>query len=1430
MKLVGDASARRRRRARRRRELAQLKIVRGELLLQAGADAEAEAEFLHALITTPRIGRAHAALADVYKKRNDLAGALEHLIAAADAPDLEPMRAAACAVDAADVLLVEGDSATAERLYQLAAALDPADRRPVDALARLAGARARSRAAGGPPRPRRRAHRRSARAGAPGAAARSAVPERAQARPRRLPRLQGGGRLRSQPARGGARAARDGRAARRVGARRRAALPRAGARPPTRSSARACTSSSAQLLEHKLLDGAAALRNFEQAAELALDDRAPTRRRPIGAVAPTWSASTTRRSAGATPRSPPSGWRRRWPRRAAAQAARAEALRRAGELHERAGDHERARQRLAEAAAIGGEAGRKADDSLLRLAEDEGDPSRAAPPHRRAARGRARGRGAARALAAPARRGRAHRRSRRRSTRAARRSWRARPTTPRRSCSASTSRRRAATGPAWRSFCARAPPPSTTRPSAPSAASRRDGWPRPSSTTWPPPPPTTRRRSPPSPITSAPSTRSPICRIARATCRAPARSTRCSASIRPRPSSAPTRCGAAAASSPRRPAIPTRRAAPTATRRRTTRRTCRRTRRWRGCSSARGDDRAAYQSLRAVLDLLPLDAVERITELRRHLGELALKLGDREAARHYLELVLSQLPMEARALELLARLYQEQQAWPEAADALGRLSRLVARAGGARRAALPSRRGAAPRPRRSRARQRRLPEGRRSVAHARADPAAPRRLLLRRGRLRGAQGGRARARGARPAARRGRRRSRPRAGARRRRGARHRRRRRRQADRGAPRRAARGGAARRAASSSIRRCAPRRARSAPTGAPRCKRRSRRCAPMPAAPGAAGARLALGRLHDAAGDTARARVHYAIGAFVDPTRPRRPRATRSSGRPSRGRSCPSSWCIRARIGPLRDALGALAPHVLGLSPSEIDADPAPQWTDKLRAVVERATRPDASSRPASSSSCRTISRPGPSRRGRRACSCRGASLADESVARFAAARAMHALVAGVALVDGRGADDVAALLRAATALVPARSARARARRRLRRLRARLAVRSCRTSRPIGLARAPARGRARAARGRARHRRRRLARGRRRRRVGARRAAQRRSRRARRHRRPPRRAGRARPRRRGHARSASRRARRPAARPSSSPSPSPPRETRAPSSSSSCIACAGCIAKRAPAWIAPPTPFGDVSEQILQDLVSAGDWAWKHRAEPGQLDAAAAAWGAALRYNPADAGVLVHLAHVALRRAADERGAAAAAHLDEATAYAERALSARNGRCARPRARASRPSRSSRTPSPPTHRRWPPTPRRCSAGASSTARRRCSRSATGSRPPPSARSPSIPPSASPRPTASSAALDCELPEAGQNLRDALDRFEASVAAAPAYLPTRVAYAEEYATRVRDAALYRRLLEEVVAANANALPEAAPENAEAQRTARRLLHGRR
>src|SRR5262249_43480135 len=76
-----------------------------------------------------------------YRRQGDLASALEHLIAAADSGDLEPARAAACALEAADVFLAEGDPATAERLYRRAAVLAPGERAPLDALCRLASAR-----------------------------------------------------------------------------------------------------------------------------------------------------------------------------------------------------------------------------------------------------------------------------------------------------------------------------------------------------------------------------------------------------------------------------------------------------------------------------------------------------------------------------------------------------------------------------------------------------------------------------------------------------------------------------------------------------------------------------------------------------------------------------------------------------------------------------------------------------------------------------------------------------------------------------------------------------------------------------------------------------------------------------------------------------------------------------------------------------------------------------------------------------------------------------------------------------------------------------------------------------------------------------------------------------------------------------------------
>lgn len=273
----------------------------------------------------------------------------------------------------------------------------------------------------------------------------------------------------------------------------------------------------------------------------------------------------------------------------------------------------------------------------------------------------------------------------------------------------------------------------------------------------------------------------------------------------------------------------------------------------------------------------------------------------------------------------------------------------------------------------------------------------------------------------------------------------------------------------------------------------------------------------------------------------------------------------------------------------------------------------------------------------------------------------------------------------------------------------------------------------------------------------------------------------------------------------------------------------VAASGCIARRTPAWVAPGLPFGAVSEQILQDLVSAGDYAWKRRAEPGQLDEAARAWKAALRYNPADAGVLVNLGRVALRRASQTRGAGASTLFDEAAGYAERALSARN-------AALLDAARAGKSPVEVFARAEPADAPALvvyaeallgwsvAHGTATLLKKRDWIEAAAKRA--LAFDPAVGWAA---PNRVLAVLDCELPEAGQNLRDALERFEAAVAAAPAYLPTRVAYAEEYATRVRDAALYKRLLEEVLAADPHALPDAAPENADAQRTARALIHRR-
>jgi tetratricopeptide (TPR) repeat protein len=91
----------------------------------------------------------------------------------------------------------------------------------------------------------------------------------------------------------------------------------------------------------------------------------------------------------------------------------------------------------------------------------------------------------------------------------------------------------------------------------------------------------------------------------------------------------------------------------------------------------RGEVSAAIVALRAVLDLLPLDDVARITTARQQLGELCQRAGDNAAARGYFELVLVEDPGRVGVLAPLAELYAAAEMWPEATHALDRLSRLM---------------------------------------------------------------------------------------------------------------------------------------------------------------------------------------------------------------------------------------------------------------------------------------------------------------------------------------------------------------------------------------------------------------------------------------------------------------------------------------------------------------------------------------------------------------------------------------------------------------------------------------------------------------------------------------------------------------------------------------------------------------------------------
>lgn len=67
---------------------------------------------------------------------------------------------------------------------------------------------------------------------------------------------------------------------------------------------------------------------------------------------------------------------------------------------------------------------------------------------------------------------------------------------------------------------------------------------------------------------------------------------------------------------------------------------------------------------------------------------------------------------------------------------------------------------------------------------------------------------------------------------------------------------------------------------------------------------------------------------------------------------------------------------------------------------------------------------------------------------------------------------------------------------------------------------------------------------------------------------------------------------------------------------------------------------------------------------------------------------------------------------------------------------------------------------------------------------------------------------------------------EHFEAALKFAPDYLDTKVLYAEAYAVKVQDEALYERLLKEVIAAPDDVMPELIPENVNAKRIAQQML----
>ena len=80
--------------------------------------------------------------------------------------------------------------------------------------------------------------------------------------------------------------------------------------------------------------------------------------------------------------------------------------------------------------------------------------------------------------------------------------------------------------------------------------------------------------------------------------------------------------------------------------------------------------------------------------------------------------------------------------------------------------------------------------------------------------------------------------------------------------------------------------------------------------------------------------------------------------------------------------------------------------------------------------------------------------------------------------------------------------------------------------------------------------------------------------------------------------------------------------------------------------------------------------------------------------------------------------------------------------------------------------------------------------------------------------------------KVPFPGGDMAKSKENFEKSIAGSPQYLATKVLMAEQYCTKAKDRATFKRLLEEVLAFDLTTAPELAPENTIEQKKAKDLL----